>query len=146
MENYHNHPTQSLEATSFKDLTDLVKEKINSLFELGMSLSLVCKEFLQNFRKDCDDELMFYKQKADRSLCIRRRDFNFLYSQFYKEKFGGKNEAAMFDKMELKIKEYLNEYKDTRINYQLFDGVSEQPLTITIVTALMCRIHEMARI
>ena len=61
LENYHNHPTQSLEATSFKDLTDLVKEKINSLFELGMSPSLVCKEFLQSLRKDCDDELMFHK-------------------------------------------------------------------------------------
>ena len=28
---YHlNHPTQSLEATSFKDLMDLVKEKVNN--------------------------------------------------------------------------------------------------------------------
>ena len=80
-ENHHNHPTQSLEATSFKDLTDLVKEKFNSLFELGMSPSLAYKEFLQNLRKDCDDELMFHRQKANRSLCPRKRDLNFLYSQ-----------------------------------------------------------------
>ena len=52
----------------------------------------------------------------------------------------------MFDKMELKIKEYLNEYKDTTINYQLFDGVSEQPLIIAIVTPLMYRVHEMTRL
>ena len=146
MENHHNHPTQSLEATSFKDLTDLVKEKVNSLFKLGMSPSLAYKEFLQNLRKDCDNESMFHKQKADHSLCSPRRDFNFLYSQFCKEKFGGKNGADMFDKMELKIKESLNEYKDTKINYQLFFAVSEQPLIIAIVTSLMCRIHEMVRI
>ena len=91
LENHCNRPTQSLEATNFKDLTDLVKEKVNSLFELGMSPSLAYKEFLQNLRKDCDDELIFHKQKADRSVCPRRRDFNFLYSQFCKEKFGGKN-------------------------------------------------------
>ena len=117
LENNHKHPTQSLEATSFWDLTDLVKEKVSSLFELGMIPSLAYKEFLQNVRKGCDDELMFYKQKADLSLCPWRRDFNFLYSQFCKEKFDGKNGVDMFDKMELKIKEYLNEYKDTRINY-----------------------------
>ena len=69
---------------------------------------------------------MFHnKKKVDRSLYPRRRDFNFLYSQFCKEKFGGKNGADMFYKMELKIKEYLNAYKGTRINYQLLDGVSE---------------------
>ena len=146
LENHCNHPTQSLEATSFKDLTDLVKENVNNLFELGISPSLAQKEFLQNLRKDCNDELMFHKQKADRLLCPRKRDFNFLYSKFCKEKFGGKNEAHMFDKMESKIKEYLNDYKDTRINYQLFDGVSEQPLIIDIVTLLVCRVHEMAKI
>ena len=89
LENHRNRPTQSLEATNFKDLTDLVKGKVNSL--LGMSPSLAYKEFLQNLRKDCDDELIFHKQKADRSVCPRRRDFNFLYSQFCKEIFGGKN-------------------------------------------------------
>ena len=40
LENHCNHPTQSLEATSFKDLTDLVKENVNNLFELGISPSL----------------------------------------------------------------------------------------------------------
>ena len=82
LQNNHNHPTQSLEAKSFIDLTDLVKEKVNSLFELGMSPSLAYKEFLKNLRKDCKDELMFHKQKADRSLCPRRRNFNCLCSQF----------------------------------------------------------------
>ena len=145
LENHHNHLTQLLEATSFKDLTELVKEKVNSLFELGMIPSLAYKEFLKNLRKDCDAELMFHKQKDDRSLCLRRRDFNFFYSQFCKEKLSGKNRADMFDKTELKIKEYLSEYKDTRINCQLLDGVSEQPLIIAIVTPLKCRIHERAR-
>ena len=111
-----------------------------------MSPSLACKEFLQNLRKVCDDELMFRKQKADPSLCSRRRDFNFLYIQFCKDKFGDRNGANMYEKMELKINEYLNKYKDTRVNYQIFDGVSEQSLIITIVTPLMCRVHEMARI
>ena len=104
LENRHNHLTQLLEATSFKDLTDLVKEKVNSLFELGMIPSLAYKEFLKNLRKDCDAELMFHKQKADRSLCLRRRDFNFFHSQFCKETLSGKNRADMFDKMEFKTK------------------------------------------
>ena len=68
---------------------------------------------------------------------------DFFYSQYCKEKFGGKNRAEMFDKMESKIKEYLKEHKDTRISYQLFDALSEQPLIIAIVTPLMSRIHEM---
>ena len=146
IEKSHNHPTQSLEATSFKDLTDSVKERVNGLFEIGMSPSLAYKEFLQNLRAECEDELIFHKQKADRSLCPRRRDFNFLYSQYCRDKFGGKNGTEMFKNMETRINSYLEENKDSKIKYQLFDGPLEQPLIISIMTPLMCRVHEMVRL
>ena len=116
---------------------------MNELFEIGMSPSLAYKEFIQSLRNECDSDLVFHKTKADRSKCPRRRDFNYLYSQFCINKFGGKNGASMFDLMISKIDLFIQENPETRINHQLYNAAENKPLIITIVTPFMKRIHFM---
>ena len=55
--------------------------------------------------------------------------------------FGGRNGFDMFDKMEEKVKEFLEVNEGTKIAYQLYDKVENNPLILTIVTPLMQRIH-----
>ena len=72
IEHFHNHPIDSLEAKSFKGLSEQVCEKVKNLFTLGMAPS----------RAYYIDELEFHVKRADRSICPRRRDFNTLYRQY----------------------------------------------------------------
>ena len=67
-EQRHNHPINSLEALSFKMLSEEVRKEMNSLF--------LNNEFLLNLKKDCEDDLTFHLQKADRFNCPRPRDFS----------------------------------------------------------------------
>ena len=64
------------EALSFEMLSDEVKKEANSLF---LNNLIPCNKFLQNLKKDYENNLNFHLQKFDRSKCPRRRDFNSLY-------------------------------------------------------------------
>ena len=57
---------------------------------------LAHREFLQDLRSGSKDDLEFHKQKADRSMCPRRQDFNRLYADFCTERYGARNGLAMF--------------------------------------------------
>ncbi|XP_066936171.1 uncharacterized protein [Clytia hemisphaerica] len=145
IENSHNHAIYSLEALSFRTLTEEVKTEINSFFTSGLTASQAYIEFMRNLRHKSEDDLKFHINKADRSKCPGRRDFNFLYAKWAVDHFGGRNGVDMLDKMEEKVKEFLEVNEGTKIAYQLYDKVENSPLILTIVTPLMQRIHSKIR-
>ena len=91
LEHRHNHAINSLDALSFKMLSDEVRKEVNSLFLNNLTPSQVHNEFLLNLRKDCEDDLNFNLQKVDRSKCPRRRNFNSFYIKYSQKHFIGKN-------------------------------------------------------
>ena len=91
IENCHNHNINSLEALSFRMLTDDIKTEINGHFSSGLTPSQAYSEFVRNLRHKSEDDLHFHVNKADRSKCPRRRDFNFLYAKYCADHFGGRN-------------------------------------------------------
>ena len=84
-----------------------IKLDIEVLFSSGLTCSQVCNEILRNLQRNCKDELNFHLKKADRSKCPRRRDFNSLFINYSHEKFGDRNSAVMFDKLEERINEFV---------------------------------------
>ena len=66
----------------------------------NLTPSQAYNEFLLNLKKDCEDDLNFHLQKADRSKCPRRRDFNSLYIKYCQEHFGGQNGPEIFYSLE----------------------------------------------
>ena len=69
-------------------LSDEVRKEVNSLLLNNLTPSQTYNEFLLNLKIDCQDDLNFHLQKADRSECPRRRDFNPLYIKYCQEHFG----------------------------------------------------------
>ena len=102
LEHTHNHPINSLEALSFKMLTEEVKNEVLSLFATGLTPSQAHKGFLRRLMDDCPDDSTFHLQRPDGSKCPRQRDFNSIYIKYCGEIFGGKNGPQMFEKLEEK--------------------------------------------
>ena len=139
----HNHPTTSLEALSHKSLSESVVEEVNSLFVSGYTSSSAYREFLCSLRRNCTSELDFHIQKADRSLCPRRRDFNSIYSKYCRQYFGGKNGEEMFSMMFTKIEEFKAAQPNAKVEYSVYNNKEESPLILAIVTPLTARVHQM---
>ena len=57
--------------------------------------------------EDSEDEWNFCLKKADLSKCPGRRDFNLLYIKYSHKKFGGKNGAEMFSKLNERTNEFM---------------------------------------
>ena len=105
----HNHNRINLEASNFKDISSSTIEKVKKLYEDGNTPSIARQVFLKDLKQSCNDEMTYHVMKADRSITPRKRDFNYLYDQFTKEQFGGKN-GEMFQKLEEKMEEYLKNH------------------------------------
>ena len=140
----HNHPVQALEATSFKAISSETIETISGYFQSGDTAATAYQKHIAFIKNSSDSEIMFHRNKANRSLCPMRRDFNFLYRKFCTAQFGGKNGEKMFKELEDSIKE-LQESGSAKIAYQEFDSEQKEPLILAIVTPLMERVHEMVR-
>ena len=99
---------------------------IEVLFSSGLTRSQVYNEILRNLQRNCKDELNFHLKRADRSKCPRRRDFNSLFINYSHEKFGDRNSAAMFDKLEFVESDEVLRYSTNfttsllRLNFLLF--------------------------
>ena len=85
----HNHSLENLEATNFCDISSDCVDKIYKLYERGHTPS-TARQYLKEIREACTNDLEFHKKKVDRSVVPRRRDFNYLYTQFGNERFGGR--------------------------------------------------------
>ena len=142
IEHSHNHPIHALEAISFTSISPDVVSKVMSYFEQQLPPSLAYYEFIRNLRENSESELDFHLDKANRSKCPRRRDFNALYRKFCIEHFGGKNGNTMFECMEEKLSEFREKHVGTVIDYQLFDPQNNDPLIIAVLTPLMERVHQ----
>ena len=95
----HNHPVNSLQSLSFKDIPDHVKKQIFSYFEKGYTPGLAYREFLSKLRLECTGELELHKMMSDRSVFPRRTDYNALYTEYCKEKYGTRNTSTIFEKL-----------------------------------------------
>ena len=85
-------------------------------------------------KKDCQDELDFHLQKADRSKCPRRRDFNSLYIKYCQEHFGGRNGTEMFNKLEERINDFMKVHEEAKIAYQVYNKDEGSALILAIMT------------
>ena len=81
----HNHSLETLEATNFCDISSDCVDKIYKLYESGHTPSTARQQYVKEIREACTNDLEFHKKKADRSVVPRRRDFNYLYTQFGNE-------------------------------------------------------------
>ena len=141
IEHCHNHAVNSLEDLSFKMLSTKIKMEIEALFSSGLTPSQAYNEFLRKLLSNSEDELNFHLKKADRSKCPRRRDFNSLYIKYCHEKFGGRNGAELFDKLEEKINEFMESNEGAKISYQFYNKDQNLALILAIVTPLIQRVH-----
>ncbi len=136
----HNHATDNLEASNFKELSANSVKKINCMFEQGETPSTARQQFFKELKSVCKDEIEFHMKKADRSVTPRQRDFRHIYEQYGKQKFGGKN-GEMFEKLAEKIEQYKAKNDEASVDFQMYDG-DDVPLLVSIVTPLMKRVHK----
>ena len=137
----HNHETDTLQASSFKDLDANVTAKIRTYFLDGMTPGTAYREFVSNLRLGHKDNLLtFHKSLADRSLCPRRRDFNKLYSDFNIEKYGGANCDDMLKLLDDQIAEVKTNFPEASIEHSVCD--EGKTLILAFVTPMMHRIHQ----
>ena len=94
-----------------------------------------------NLQSNSVDKLNFSLKKADRYKFPKRRDFNLLYIKYCHKKFGGRNNAEMFDKPEERINEFMGSNEGAKCSYQLYDKDLNSALILAIVTPLMQRVH-----
>ena len=141
IEHNHNHPIDCLEAPNFKALRPDVIAKVDTYFVQGFTPSLVHCEFMSELRPDCENELEFHLKKADRSLCPRRRNFNFLYRKYFDSWLGGENGSSMISELVINLQNLRS--NGVNVEWQLYDSIQEEPLVIVFVTPLMERVHRM---
>ena len=86
----------------------------------------------------------FHLQKAGRSKCPRRRDFNSLYIKYCQEHFGGESGPEMFYNLEERINNFKDTHKKVKTAYQVYDEDGGAALTFVIRNPIMIRVHEKA--
>lgn len=131
-----NHSLENLEATNFRDISSDRVDKIYKLYESGHTPSTARQQYLKEIREACTNDLEFHKNKADRSVVPRRRDFNYLYTQFGNERFGGRR-VMTFSKPVEKLEEYKTENTEATTSHQMYEG-DQRPL----ITPLMKSAHK----
>ena len=100
----HSRSLENLEATNFRDISSDYVDKIYKLFESGHTPSTGRQQNLKEIREACTNDLEFYKKEYG-SVVPRRRDFDYLYTQFGNERFGRRG-VTMFSKLVEKPEEY----------------------------------------
>ena len=63
----HNHPTQSLQSMSFRDISEHTRVSIMELFEKGYTPSLAYKEVIRDVKSKCNNELEYHVALSYRS-------------------------------------------------------------------------------
>ncbi len=138
----HNHPTNSLQALSFKEIPEDVINKINDMFSNGLLPGAAHKEFMGQLRCDCKDDIEYHLRLADRSKVPRRADFNDIYASYNKSLYGTENLKSMYGKINDRIATLKEKDDDYSMCLQEFDEMLNRPFILTIVTPLMKRIHK----
>ena len=142
LEYNHNHPVNALQTLTFKDISINTRDQIKTMYQNGFTPRLAFKEMYKEVTKQASDEIQVHLKIADRSIMPLRSDFNSLYTEFKREKFGTKDLQTMFSLLNEKV-EKLRESDGYRIKFQPFNEVENDPFILTIVSPLMLRVHEM---
>ena len=74
-------------------------------------------------------------------MCPVRKYFNLLYIKYCHKKFGRRNGAEIFDKLEERMNEFMEFYEGAKISYQLYNKEQNMALILEIVTPLKQRLH-----
>ncbi|XP_066933770.1 uncharacterized protein [Clytia hemisphaerica] len=138
----HNHPTRSLQALSFKDIQKSTQADIAKLFDQGFTPGPAYREFWRLIKEVCSNELELHKLTSDRSRFPRRTDFNKLFTDYHRQKFGSKDLESMFRVLGSLVEKLKNEEPESIINFQKFDAAEDDPFILVIVTGLMLRVHK----
>ena len=108
--------------------------KVKRFYAAGYTAAGARQQFMKELKASCINDVDFHLKKPDRSITTRTRDFHYIYGQYNKEKFVGKN-VEMFEALAEKLGEYEKEHPEAPTDYQLY-GSDETPLPIAIVTLL----------
>ena len=124
----------------------------NGLDIQGHSVSgLARDQFLKELKESCDSELQYLMKCRDRSISPRRPDYNRLYSDYCKQKYGDRNGVGMFAHLSDVIENYQLENPATSIAFQPYEETIDgnekiiTPFILVMITDLMTRVHEMVR-
>ena len=142
LEYNHNHSVTALQTLTFKDILSTTKHAIKQLFENGHTPRTAFKIMQEDVKKQTLNDLEAHKLSADRSILPLRRDFNSLYTEFKREKFGSKNLSSMFSVLGEKIKN-LRELDNYLVSFQPFNEEENDPLILVLISPLMQRVHSM---
>ena len=88
LKNGHNQSINSLEAFSFKMLSEEGRIVVNSLFWNNLALSQAHNKFLLNLKKDWEDDLNFYLKKWIDLKVPEERISVLYYIKYCREHFG----------------------------------------------------------
>ena len=143
MEWNHNHSVQSLHSLSFKDVPASVISHIKEMFASGLLPGAAYRELLRQLRSECKDDLEYHRRLSDRSQAPRRKDFNDIYTDFKKERFGTGSMSEMFSTLEERIKCLKQKDEEYIIEFQKFDESIDQPFILVVITPLMKRVHKL---
>ncbi|XP_066927559.1 uncharacterized protein [Clytia hemisphaerica] len=149
IEHNHNHSVSCLQSLTFRDISEETAGKVKQLFERGLTPGLAYRELIQDIKVKSRDDLEFHTNMADRSQMPRRNDFNNLYTQFHREKFGTEDIEAIiyinfsfFYSFTERISCFGNENPDYLIKLQKFNAEDNTPLILCLISPLMQRVHE----
>ena len=95
----HNHPVNSLQSLSFKDIKPSILSEIYQLYEKGFTPGLAYREFWRKTKESHENEIDFHKFISDRCIFPRRTDYNYLYTEYHRSKYGTQNTSKMFEKL-----------------------------------------------
>ena len=113
--------------------------EIEALFSSGLTPSLAYNEFLRNMQSNPKDELTFILKKLTGPSV--QEEETLLYIKYCHEKFGGRNGAEMFDKLEGIINDFMESNEGAKITHQLYNEDQNLALILAIMTPLMKRVN-----
>ena len=103
-----------------------VTDSIKQMYISGLLPGAAHREFLQQLRSECKDDLEYHRRLSDRSQAPRRKDFSDIYTEFKKERFGTGSMSEMFSALEGRIKYLQEKDKEYTIKFQKFDEATNQ--------------------
>ena len=123
-----------------------MRSTIIGMFASGLLPGAAHREFLQQLRSECKNDLEYHIRLSDRSEAPRREDFNRIYYDFTKERFGTGSITEMFIALKRRIKDLKEKDAEFTIEYQKFDEEINQPFIMVVITPLMKRFHNLVSI
>ena len=96
---------------------------------------------MEHLRRLYPGDMEFHVNKANRTVCPRRRDFNVPHRKYKDHLYGGKNGESMFECLEKKLTK-----ENIRYRYQAYNADTLTPLVLVFQTPLMTRICHLVMI